>query len=277
MAAEIWKVSDSEYYGDSANTVSHSEMEDFRDSPALYEGRYLTKRWPRETTAALSFGSLFDACLFAPETVVTIPENVLAKNGSRRGEEWNKFVEANSGNVLMSRDDAVIVDEMLESLRSNPCSRRLLFDFPGESQVAIRFDCPETGIKRRCKLDRLVRSQGLIVDVKSAVSAAPKAFSHAAFNYGYHRQQDWYQGAVEEMTGSRWPFVFIVVQKSPPYTVRCIELDTEFADMARADNIEDLRAFAECKASGIWRDDDHGKIITLSAPQWAKYERHWVF
>lgn len=275
----FWDVDDATYFADSPHSLSHSESEDFAENPALYEGRHLLKRWAEERTAPLEFGVAFDATVFtavlSPGSIVQIPPDVLTTNGQRRGKAWDEWSSAQGSKILVTQRQAAVIAAMLDSLHAHESANRLLFELEGRAQQAIRFECPHTGIVRRSKLDRLLLKDGYIVDLKTAADSSPKAFAKQAIDLGYHRQAQWYQEAVWMTVGEKLPFVFVVVQKTPPYTVNCIDLDEEFLELAAEENEATLRRFAECQRTGVWRHESHGSVITISPPGWAKQERYW--
>lgn len=278
LPAEIWEVSDDEYFADSANSLSNSEATCFMESPPLYYGRHILKLpdYQREPTDALEFGKTFEDMLYPPEGggPLMIPREVLSANGARAGNTWKQFRDENAGRRLILPDEKRQLDAMIESVKKHHWARKLLIEINGKRQVAIRFSCPLTGIRRRAKLDHKFKSA--IVDLKTTRDAGYQQFSKDALEYGYHRQADWYRTAVHALTGDWLPFLFVVVRKTAPYTVRVFELEQQFATLGELQNADNLQRFARCQETGIWEEDGHGDIITLPAPPWAIKEKHWV-
>lgn len=276
MTAEIWRVSDEVYYSLDASThVSNSELNVFDSSPRAYERRFITRVDPApEPSAAMKFGTLFSdiATGRAPE-IVEIPRIALASDGSRRGKAWAQFVEDNPGKLLLNAEEVRRIAEMLASLRSHAMAARLFMDAPGEVELAIRWECDKTGLKRRAKLDKLLGN--CILDLKTTRDASPKAFASAIYEYRYMRQAVYYQDAVEALTGERMPFAFVVIETEPPYDCAVYDLSPEFEDLGRWSLDRLLARFAECNATGKWDRPEHGQILSLAPPQWAKYETEW--
>lgn len=275
--AEIWEVADADYYADAPNSVSHSEMEVFRESPRLYWGRFIKKLpdWQQEETDALEFGHLFEDTLYPPETggPLVIPREVLSKSGARSGAAWEQFCEVNGGRRLIKAEQKAVLDAMVESVKKHTWARKLLIEINGKRQVAIRFKCPHTEVWRRAKLDHKFKSA--VVDLKTARSADAESFARDAIEYGYHRQADWYREGVHELTGYWLPFLFVVVQKTPPFTVNVFELPPRIAELGHLDNLDDLKRYKGCLESGIWEPDGHGEILELPIPPRARYEKNW--
>jgi hypothetical protein len=118
----------------------------------------------------------------------------------------------------------------------------------------------------------------VIGDLKSIRYAHchPKAFSEQSYSLGYHRQAAWYQDIVAAVTGEVLPFTFIVVDKTS-YRVEAFEMAESFIQIGREQNNRILHRMAECYRSGRFVSPTHGRIVTVSAPRWANYEREWEF
>jgi hypothetical protein len=272
-AAEVWEgVTDTDYFGDSANSLSNSECKVFSESPRLYYGRFIARipEYQQKTTKALDVGHFFEDTLYPPPagSPLVIPREVLSKSGSKAGGAWDQFEAENAGRHLVKQEEKHEIDMMIDSVHRHTWARKLLIEMNGKRQVAIRFTCPITGIRRRCKLDHKFKSA--IVDLKTCRDASAEACSRDALEFSYHRQCDWYRTAVHALTGEWLPFLFVFVQKTAPYTVRVFELNQRDAELGALENIDALKRFALCQETGIWEEDGHGEIQELSLPPWKK-------
>lgn len=275
MIAELWKCEGNEYHADAPASVSHTELDCFLEDPALYHGRYVTGIYPRETTPALEFGQVFHAVLLGQpldDLFVLIPGDVLTANGQRRGKAWDAFCDEHSGKVLLKPSEYEPIRMMAESIVAHPKARALL-ESEGDVEQAVRWTCQETGLRLRCRPDKMTTEA--IVDLKSAADVSPKSFSVSAYNFGYHRQASLYSDGIAALTGERFPFAFIAVRKTPPYTCEVFELSPDFVDLGRKENRDGLRRMKHCIDTGAWRQPTHGTIVELGMPTWAKYESAW--
>src|SRR5262245_9918570 len=118
MTAEIWTCDPASYHSDQANSISHSDLEVFRESPRLYQGRFITGECPREATAALELGTLIHAVVLEPENAAyaIIPPEALNADGHRKGAAWKQFAAANEGKLLLKPDEFQPVDAMLAEI-----------------------------------------------------------------------------------------------------------------------------------------------------------------
>lgn len=271
-SASVWECSDEEYFGDSLNSISNSECKVFDESPKLYYGRFVLRLpdYQQEQTDALEFGHIFEDTLYPPATgaPLLIPREVLSKNGAKSGAAWDQFKEENEGRRLIKADEKLILDRMVEAVHKHEWARKLLIEINGKRQMAVRFTCPTTGLTRRCRLDHKFKKA--IVDLKTTRDASREACARDCLEYGYFRQADWYQTAIEALTGEVLDFIFVFVQKTPPYTVRVFELSHEDMALGAFENTNAMARFARCKETGIWEDDLYGQIERLSMPPWKK-------
>ncbi len=65
-------------------------------------------------------------------------------------------------------------------------------------------------------------------------------------------------------------FVFIAVEKTPPYAVALYELDAEAVDLGRALARRDLARYANARDFGVWPGYPDA-VQSLSLPKWATY------
>lgn len=143
----------------------------------------------------------------------------------------------------------------------------------------------------------------VIGDLKTTEDASPEGFAKSMANYRYDVQAPYYldgvkkaleqgkcippvEGAsemsvywVDEATGvlcrcrpdwwRGYPknFVFIAVEKKPPYAVGVYVLDSASTDIGRAIYQHDLQVYAECLASDKW--PGYGDLVqTINMPTW---------
>lgn len=175
------------------------------------------------------------------------------------------------GKTPLLTKQLVIVKAMATAVRSNDIAITLLCD--GAAERSLYWPDPVTGVMLRCRPDWLPDSGGrlIMVDLKSAESADPAAFSKAAANFGYAMQAPFYRsGAIALDLDPDPAFVFIVVSKKPPYLVSVVELDAEAMAYGAARNRRAIDLYARCAETDTW--PDWGTDVHLvSLPRWAHY------
>jgi hypothetical protein len=146
-----------------------------------------------------------------------------------------------------------------------------LFD-DGRAEVSLFWDDEQTGVKMRGRLDWIRDSpkypRVVGVDLKTAASADPETFARTAASYGYAQQQAQYEdGIVAAGLGDDPEFLFVVVEKSPPYLVSVIELDPESVRIGRAVNRRAALIYKRCIETNTWPGFGPG-VSTVSLPMW---------
>ena len=133
-----------------------------------------------------------------------------------------------------------------------------------------------TGEKCKCRPDAMYETDeiGIIVDLKSCESAETESFMRDVVKYGYDMQAAMYRKGVEINTGKKWGFVFIAIEKKPPYAVNILQADdlifTRGNDLFR----ELIGIYHNCKETGDWYGYNgfSGMINNLSLPRWLARE-----
>ena len=200
-------------------------------------------------------------------------------NWTTKAAKEAKAASRAEGRVPMLRKDADVVDAMAESVLRHPLARGI-FEGGGYREVSLFATDPDTGVAMRARPD--VLQDDIMADLKSAVSAASDDFAKSAANYGYCTQQEWYE-RVRRIALGTWPiaptFLFVVVEKSPPYLVNVIELDAEFARIGRSQVDRALRLYAECAATDTWPGYERadGQPNLVGPPAWLAYAEGMEF
>lgn len=187
---------------------------------------------------------------------VTLWSDVLA--------EWT---ENNPGRIVLSPEVWDQLHAMANAVHSHPAAGALLTGCPGEAEKSVYWNDATTGVLCRCRPDWW-RDDNVIVDLKTTEDASPEGFAKSMANYRYDVQAAYYLDGVQAATRKRpKAFVFIAVEKKPPYGVGVYVLDSDSLELGRAQYQHDLRVYAECVRTGEW--PGYGdKIQTISLPAW---------
>lgn len=254
--AREWEC-DSATYHAATQWVSHSSLEVFRDSPRLYEGRFVTKTIPHpEPTEALLLGTWLHMAVLEP---------------------WEFDVLPNQKLLAPERKRLALSTAMRDAVLSHPIARRL-FEADGPVEHSIVWPDSETGLQCKCRRDKVCRladGRTVIPDLKSAISSRPEDFSKQCVNFGYARTADWYLTGHHELTGELAAYVFVVVSKSPPHEVAIYELDEEAVKLGARQNRIALNKLARCFQTGDWAAEHEKQITSLSLPRYAFLSSEW--
>ena len=187
--------------------------------------------------------------------------------------EWAAFEAYAEDKTVVTSDMADAAVEMSLKLEKNEFAKKLL---NGEKEVPYFWTDDLTGEECKCRADCITNINGLdiIVDLKTAENADTDTFMRHAIKYGYDLQAAMYSEGVRKCTGKECAFVFIVIEKKPPYAVNILQADKAFIthgfDMFR----ELLGIYHDCKQTGNWYGylGKHNIINNLALPAYLAKE-----
>lgn len=230
--------------------ISRSQLFKLRESPEKFQ--YYMEH-PEPATPALVFGQLLHAMVLQPDTVDR--DFAVAPICDRRttvGKKlWAEFEEQAESKTVVTADMIEQAVAMRDKLMSNDYVRQLL---DGEREKPFFWVDELTQEECKCRVDCLTSINGMdiIVDIKTAESADTDTFMRHAIKYGYNLQAAMYGEGVRANTGKEHAFVFIVIEKKPPYAINILQADKAFVlhgfDLFR----ELIGMYHECKQSGNW-------------------------
>lgn len=224
----------------------------------------------RKDTTAFDFGT---AC----HTAILEPEHFEARTmkgpTDRRGNNWKdaQAEATNTGRVLLAAGDydkvmiirdAVHADAWLNALIVSPHSR--------VEQSAYWID-EATGVLCRSRPDLYREDLGIMVDVKSTLSAHPDAFARSVINYGYHAQEAWYSAGHRANDKPVEGFVFLAWEKDTPFVTARYELPPSIVAEGDAIMRRSLETYATCQQADHWPGYAN-EITELSFKRWSYQE-----
>ena len=169
-----------------------------------------------------------------------------AANKARRAA-WR---EANAGREELSAADWTRALGMAESIARRKYASKLLRG--GHAEVTLRWREEETGLECRARADYYLEDIATVVDLKTCESAEPWHFLHSSRKYGYARQETLYRRGFSAIGKPLDAFVFLCVEKRPPYGVRVYSHSaTELADGEEGVR-HALATLSECMSTGEW-------------------------
>lgn len=253
--------------------ISRSELWKISESPEKFK---YYREHPQEPTPSLIFGQLFHKLALEPYSFDD--EFVICPNIDRRTKagkaEWDEFIQ--------SVDDRTVIDiasyekaaEMVRALYSEPLVRKLL---NGECEKPFFWVDEMTGEECKCRVDCLTEiknSPPIIVDLKTTSNAQTDEFIRSAIKYGYDFQSAMYSDGVKANIGKDVSFVFIAVEKEPPYSVNILQADELIIRRGYDIFRELIGIYHECKQSGEWYGylGKYNTVNNLSLPPWLAKE-----
>ena len=244
--------------------LSSSGIKKLLRSPAHY---LVERTQSRAPTESMRIGTAVHTLLLEPDRageIVVMPEfNRRTKDGKAEAEAW---LARNADRQAFDAETFERIHRAAEAARAHPAASELLSD--GIAERSILWRDAKTGAQCRARYD-WHRSDGGIVDVKTAQDASPEGFRRAIGAFQYHVSAAWYFLGAEHVLNATPAFwAFVVVETEPPFGVAAYVLD---ADSIRAGMSLCHRAvelFARCTESAAWPSYP-ATVEPITAPGWA--------
>ncbi len=265
-----WAV-DAETYHADRECLSHSMLEDFRESIPLYHGRYVTGTIPpKEPSAAMSMGTAVHLAILEPAKYLATCVCLPFDDFRTKAAQTQRDVAQAQGKIVLSKDQDLVIAAMREAVYGHAKARAAL-ESVGHPEYAIRWRDLESGLWVRNLIDWYIPAKELLVNLKTAADPSPEGFAKAVANLGYHRSNALYVRGAKAALGLSDPTeMFLVVGKDPPHEVACYVLDAADLELADRQNRLDLDDLARRRITGDWSSRHAGIIETVSLPRWAK-------
>jgi exodeoxyribonuclease VIII len=217
---------------------------------------------PQKESEAMTIGSITHRALLEPDTMKDAfsvkPEGMSLV--TKEGRAWK---DEQKGKPILSADVAGNINGMVQAIHRHAEAKRLFVTAKTEQSIFVEHD----GLKLKSRVDILPEHGNIIADIKTCESADPDEFAKAIANYSYYRQAYFYLKLCKLAGLEKTNFVFIAVEKTPPYEIGMYILDEEAMDAGRLTIERDLATIRECEARNKWPGRPRG-IMAISMPQW---------
>jgi hypothetical protein len=288
--AKLWLVDgkpvSNEAYHQDLTADSSSSLKLFRESIPLYAALRVHKTIkPEKETPSTLFGSMCHTFILEPDE---FPKRYRqGPTFSRATKAWKEqaAIAESKGMALYlppDRDenkagDLARLEGIREGILANPEGRRLIERQRGDQvEIAWRWDCTETGLPLKTKLDCLL-SSGIIIDLKTMSGVpTPDAWARAVADYGYHFQCAFYTHGMTAHFGDYCPMAFVVVdsgsadeQPGTPHECAVYSFSERDIQTARERNFKTLRELARCRETDDWSGRHSREIMETVLSPWA--------
>lgn len=219
----------------------------------------------RKPNVAFDLGTSVHTLVLEPHLASTVrcgPE-------TRRGKEWKEAYEAAEaeGCVLLTEGDYRLAVDMAQAVRANPAAAQLLGgNLTAEPSIFARDEIH--GLNLRCRPDGWRKDIAAVIDLKTTVDASPEGFAKQVANLGYHVQEAFYRKTMLLSDIEIDRFVFVAVEKEPPFAVGVYELDWRSLDEGKAAVEYGLELISKAQKAGDY-GTGYGDLKTLQIPNWA--------
>jgi hypothetical protein len=207
---------------------------------------------PQEPSDDMVLGSAFHKIVLEPETFDK--EFMIMPHFDRRTKEGRLGYENLMNRVqgecitLITKEQYDTICGMRDSIMSNPYARKLI---NGNIEQSMYFTDDLTKVACKCRPDvwRKVADRVVITDLKSTKSVMPNDFMRDCVKYHYDLQTAMYRDGASKVLGvpkDNIDFVFIAVEKKPPYLLNIMQADTYVIQKGEADFREYIGTYKEC-------------------------------
>jgi hypothetical protein len=203
-----------------------------------------------EDTDATILGNAVDCLVTTPEQfdIKYCAGPDVKKNTKAGKEQWESFLFANPGKIVLKGKDFQAVNMMASNVMGMKTAKTLLDG--AEKQLVIQWTEKLSGVLCKARLDGWNEKLKTGIDLKTTRSV--RMFRKSLEDYGYHRQAAWYMRALSYAGLNPEHFCFIVVDKNPPYGVMVFRLVDKDIQLAWINCHTLLTTYQECKSSNTW-------------------------
>lgn len=201
-----------------------------------------------QATDALKLGAAVHTLVLEPdkfdqEFLVTPKIDRRTKAGK---EAYEAIINNLDGRDALTEEDAKKAESMANSVKSHSIASILLEDIVPESSIfwwykSLDDDGENYKLMAKVRPDAISKSHSVIIDLKTTDDASYTGFIRSVQKYYYHASAAMYMDGVnqcqellKEMGHLAYTkFVFIVVEKKPPYLTAVYELSKEYIEMGK--------------------------------------------
>lgn len=252
-----------EYSG--LKAANWSSLKHYAKSPAHYRA-YIDH--PPEPTPAMSLGAALHCLVLEPDKFdgmyAVAPE---CDRRTKAGKEtWSAFEAENMARVILTAEQHDQARAMAKAVLDNRAG--VLVRLCEERESAITWTDALTDLACKARLDAFSAHSGVAVDIKTTQDASPAAFARTIATYLYHGQAAFYLDGLAAAGIPVTQFLFVVVEKDPPYGVATYLCSDEMITAGRALVRKFLDTHRECLDAGKW-PGYRENIQTIDLPRWA--------
>ena len=140
---------------------------------------------------------------------------------TKAGKEW---AQEHTNKIIIDSELGNNLYEMEKSFMDSPA--KLIYEIKGKSELSYFWN--DIGlVKGKCRPDWISDDGNIILDIKTTTDASPKGFQKSISTWGYHLQLAWYMRGLQKLGIPCNEFIFIAIEKTPPFSVGVYSADRE--------------------------------------------------
>lgn len=233
-----------------------SRLKRIGQSPAHYAYGYGPE------TAEMETGTGTHSILLVARDMLLHETPVLAYPGKvRRGKEFDAFVAANPGAIILTRREFTSAKGMAEAVRACPDAMRVL---DGEREQTFTWKLQG----RLCRGTPDVRSDKFITELKTGETSDPRFFPFKLRRFCYHGQLAWYSdGAVLAGLPDPKEHYVVAVEAAAPYVVTVFRIAPATIEKGRRLARLWFERLLQCEAAQEWPGYSQS-VVELALPDY---------
>lgn len=159
------------------------------------------------------------------------------------------------------------MEAIAKNIRAHKTARELIR--AAEKEVAIAWVDPNTGVKCKAKADLWCAAPALLADLKTCRDVSARGFERQCTEYQYPLSAAMYREGFLRVTGERHAWLFIAVEKQPPYDVAVYRPSEDFLRRGEREFRRALANVATWRAAGEFPGlQPGGEPEVIGLPGW---------
>jgi exodeoxyribonuclease VIII len=240
------------------------------------------------STKAMHIGTATHLAVFEPEKwndeIIVVPEDAPKKptkaqmDAKKPSEDavasiawWKKFNEEAGNKIILTSEEEATVRAMSAMVRNNAEVLPYLIHPSAKIETSIVSVEKVKGLDIVCKgrCDLITMDNTVILDLKTCEDASAEGFSKSFMSFGYWMQAAHYIAICRASGIPIERFLFVAVEKNPPYCTAVYELDAESLEKAFLIRQRLMENLSDCIARNEFPAYTKG-VNALTMPPWIR-------
>jgi hypothetical protein len=232
-----------------SNAINQSMIKELLKNRKTFYYKYILNSYNDIESKALKDGKAFDLLITDPNNFnkeFTVLEGIktTTKPNCITEYEYNSMLGMKQELFNHIYEDTITIEDLFKC---------------GEFQKELYWTDEYNWLNCRAKLDWISTDKKLIIDIKTC-SSIDKLYWDV-INYGYDIQAAMYTRAIKQLQNIEADFVFIFVNKSPPFNVKKVKLSKEMLEEAAQKLEYGFDLYCKYKLTNEWITDDSEFLI----------------